>query len=317
MVSVTFHLNSPVDSRHTFATGSVGDLRGDSGLGFFRLTLPVEFVLEPAGGSVSDPGRVNLTDLMAEVRTGGKLVGTFIAPLNSLPTRSYPERSNRAYLYLTCDLDRARLQAIEGVRAGGNITFDVSLVGRFSTGDAFSVGDSLIINQGVWISILDQMGYQKTLLIEVPAPDPSQQPELAEAVRLLGQALGHTQRGHDRDAVGALRDVLDQISLALGDDDNLDAEITRVLFSNSRSMTKAERLRVLRRALKLVTHPARHRDEVSVLVDWSRIDALQMITMVSAFVNEMGAPGARPSVPQPSQVDGGTETEAPQPPGTS
>jgi hypothetical protein len=309
MVGVTLHINSPVDSGRTFATGSIGNVRGDSGLGFFRLTLPVEFVIEPSGGSVSDPSRVNLTDLTAEVRTSGKLVGTFIAPLNSLPTRSYPERSNRASLYLTCDLDRARLQAIEDIRAGGNITFDISLTGRFGTGDAFSVGDNLIINQGVWVSILEQMGYQKTLLIEVPVPDASQQPELAEAVALLGQAQGHMQRGHDRDAVGTLRDVLEQLTLALGDDDNLDPEMTRVLFSNSRSMTKAERLRVLRRALKLVTHPARHRDEVSVLIDWSRVDAMQMITMVSALINEMGAPGARPSMTPSAQSDGADSSD--------
>lgn len=78
----------------------------------------------------------------------------------------------------------------------------------------------------------------------------------------------------------------------MGDDDDLDPEITRVLFTNGRTMSKAERLRVLRRALKLVMHPARHQDEVTVNIDW--IDAAQMITMTAAFINEMNAPGARP-----------------------
>ena len=59
-------------------------------------------------------------------------------------------------------------------------------------------------------------------------------------------------------------------------------------------MTKGERLRVLRRALILVTHPARHRDQVTVAFDWSRIDSAQMIAMVAAFLTEMGAPDARP-----------------------
>jgi hypothetical protein len=68
-------------------------------------------------------------------------------------------------------------------------------------------------------------------------------------------------------------------------------------------MTKADRLRVPRRALKLVMHPARHRDEVSVLIDWSRIDATQLITMTAAFINEMGAPGVRPSVSAPAPPD--------------
>jgi hypothetical protein len=68
-------------------------------------------------------------------------------------------------------------------------------------------------------------------------------------------------------------------------------------------MTKAERLRVLRRALKLVTHPARHRDEVTAAIDWSRIDSAQLIFMTAAFINEMAAPDARP--PQ-AETAGGT-----------
>jgi hypothetical protein len=60
-------------------------------------------------------------------------------------------------------------------------------------------------------------------------------------------------------------------------------------------MTKGERLRVVRRALKIVTHPARHRDQVAVGIDWSRTDSAQMMAMVAAFVNEMAAPDARPS----------------------
>jgi hypothetical protein len=296
MDDVTLHLSSPVNSGQTFATGSITGVRGNPGLGFFRMSIAVEFVVEPAGGSVSDPGRVSMVDLTADVMAGGKLLGTFTAPISSFPVRSYPERSNRAHINLSCDLDRARIQAIEDVRAGRDLDLQFTFAGRFSSSDsAFSAGESYIVNQGVWIGVLGEMGYQRTLLIEVPAPDPNQQPELAQAVVLLGQAQANLLRGQDRDAVGALRDVLEQLTLALGDNDNLDPEITRVLFGNSRSMTKAERLRVLRRALKLVTHPARHRDEVSVLIDWSRVDATQMITMVAAFLNEMGAPGARPS----------------------
>jgi len=124
--------------------------------------------------------------------------------------------------------------------------------------------------------------------------------------------------GHDRDAVGSLRDVLEQVMLAFGDDDAIDPDLNRILFDRSRSMTKGERLRVLRRALMLVTHPARHRDQVSVAIDWSRIDAIHMITMTAAFVNEMSAPDARPprsrsaSSPQAAQRDEG-ESPAPAP----
>lgn len=76
-------------------------------------------------------------------------------------------------------------------------------------------------------------------------------------------------------------------------------------------MSKGERLRVLRRALMLVTHPARHRDQVSVGIDWGRIDSMQMISMVVAFVNEMAAPDARPPAPMPAPAEPGASAEQP------
>ena len=174
----------------------------------------------------------------------------------------------------------------------GGLRLSISLM--FNNGWKYSVSDQYVVPQSTWIDVLEEMGYQRTLLVEVPMPDPNAQPELAEAVDLLAQSQRHLERGHDREAIGSLRDVLEQVKLAFGDDDTLDPDLTRVLFADSRSMTKGERLRVLRRALMLVTHPARHRDQVSVAIDWSRMDATQMIAMTAAFVNEMSAPDARP-----------------------
>jgi L-serine deaminase len=71
------------------------------------------------------------------------------------------------------------------------------------------------------------------------------------------------------------------VTLAFGDDDRVPADLERALFANSKSMSRAERLRVLRRALNLVTHPAQRRDQVAAAIDWSRIDAAQMITMTA------------------------------------
>ncbi len=235
-----------------------------------------------------------LTDLVAEVRLGGRSLGRLVAMPGFFPVKSYPARSNHAQIPMTCDLDRARIEGIERQRAAHDLTLDLNFFGRFNDRDGFSGSEQYNLNRGVWVDVLAQMEYQKTLLIEVPMPDPAAQPELAEAVGFLAQAQKHMLNNHDRDAVGTLRDALDQLALALGDDDGLDPA-GQALFANQKAMTKADRLRVLRRALKLVTHPARHRDEVTVGIDWSRIDSAQMIAMTAAFMNEMAAPGARPS----------------------
>ena len=235
-----------------------------------------------------------MTGLMAEAQVGGKLMGRFTPSPGFLPVWPVPEQSFHATFRLTCDLDRARIEAIEDARAGRDLLLDLNIVVVFSTGFGRVLSVQHVVHQSMWIDVLDEMAYQRTLLVEVPMPDRNAQPDLAEAVALLTQSQRHLQRGQDREAVGSLRDVLEQVKLAFGDDDTLDPDLLRVLFADSRSMTKGERLRVMRRALMLVTHPARHRDQVSVAIDWSRMDATQMIAMTAAFVNEMSAPDARP-----------------------
>jgi hypothetical protein len=301
---MTFMLNGPAGE--TFGWATIDRVSGTQGVGFFRLGVVIDIRTEPTGASPGSADSPRLTELVGEVRISGRSVGLFtpIQP-GSLPVDSYPARTNQRQIELVCDLDRARVEAIETARGGGNLALDVGLSWRFSQGHVSSNQEQFVVNQGVWVEILSQMGYQQALLVEIPLPDPAAQPELAEAVRMLGDAQGHMLRGHDRDAIGVLRDVLDEVTRSLGDDDeNIEPELTRVLFGNSRSMSKAERLRVVRRALKLVTHPARHRDQVAVGIDWSRTDSAQMIAMVAAFVNEMAAPDARPS--RPSTPEGST-----------
>lgn len=292
MQSMTFQISSPARAGNNFGTGTVARLAGEPGVGFFRLTMHIDLVVEPAG---TEQERAALTEFEAVARIDGQLVGRFTPTvMGYLPISSYPSRIHRQTLTLSCDLDRPRIAAIDAVRGGGNLVFGFSIQARFSDGSSTSVEEGHTVNQGVWIDILKEMGYQHTLLVEVPLPNPATQPELAKAVADLDQAQTHMLNGHDRDAVGSLRDALEQVSLAFGDNDQIPPDVENLLFANSRSMTKAERLRVLRRALKLVTHPARHRDQVTVGIDWSRIDAAQMITMTAAFINEMSAPDARP-----------------------
>ena len=303
---MTFFINSPTGGG-SFGTGAVNRVAGELALGFFRLNLYIDFVVEPADTPAGQQDLPRLTELVAEVRIGGRSLGRF-TPLSPgyLPIQSYSSRANRQSVPLSCDLDRARVEAIEEIRGGGHLALDVSIQGRFGDGSPYGGNEPFVVNQGVWIDALAEMGYRRTLLIEVQVPDLHAQPELAKAIADLEQAQRHMTLGHDRDAVGSLRDALEQVTLAFGDDDKVPADLDRVLFANSKSMNKAERLRVLRRALKLVTHPARHRDQVTAAIDWSRIDAAQMITMTAAFIIEMSAPDARPSQRTSATEESGT-----------
>jgi hypothetical protein len=87
---MTFHINSPLGAGTTFGTGSVSAVRGERGLGFFRLNVTVEFVVEPTGSSDGQPGLPQVTELMAEVRIGGRSIGRFTPMPGYLPIPIIP-----------------------------------------------------------------------------------------------------------------------------------------------------------------------------------------------------------------------------------
>jgi len=77
-------------------------------------------------------------------------------------------------------------------------------------------------------------------------------------------------------------------------DSALKLGVDQAVFENNREKTKAERLRLVLRSLKVFTHPARHSDDASVVFGWNRLDASFAISSVAAVITELAAPGARP-----------------------
>jgi hypothetical protein len=276
-------------SNKRFAEGFVESLTGMPGLGFFRLLVNLNLRVEAS----ADPTR--LTQLSGDLTVGNRLATRLYASPPSLPLPQYPHAVTTT-LTLQADLARQQLEAIEEARGGGELSLILTIhpVLTEPTGETRTsmLQEHWQVNQGVWVGVLEQMQYRRTMLLEVPVPDPQRQPELAHAVDVLGRAQKAMTRGDYRDAVGLCREVLEEMSTALGDSE---PSPLPELFSGQRQMSKAERLRVLRHALKVFTHPAHHRDAVSVAMEWNRIDAASTITMVAALLDELGAPDARRS----------------------
>jgi hypothetical protein len=270
-----------------FAMGAVDRIYGVSGLGFFRVTLDVRLQVEPG-----DPG-CRLLSLSADLLAGGRLVTRLDASPQSLPVEQYAS-SSPATVVLQADLDRARVEAVETLRNGGHLELNLNVFACLQEPDGNmarqSVQEHYPVNQGVWVEVLQQMEYQKTMLLEVPIPDEQTAPELAHAVDFLGQAQQAMVRGHYRDAVGLCRQVLEEMSNGLGDANGVRLQ---EIFGKTRDMDKAERLRILREALKVLTHPAHHRDEVTALIEWNRVDAASVITIAAALLTDVMAPDGR------------------------
>ena len=140
------------------------------------------------------------------------------------------------------------------------------------------VEEAHTLNQSSRIEVLNQMGYRQSMLIEIPVMDDNK-----KSAGHLAAAEKAMRLGHYREAVGSCRDVLEAMSLSLGEQDDNDPEFS-ALFANTRTKDKPARLRVLRRALKIMTHPARHVDDVAVRFDWDREDAESAIAMMAAML---------------------------------
>src|SRR5262249_32948742 len=120
---------------------------------------------------------------------------------------------------LELELDNRRLEAVEAVRRGGSVNLLLTLhAGIGQAGDFRVVSDSLSrrMIQGEWVDLMAQLGYRRTLLLEIPIPDSATSPGMAKVVTRLEEAHSAFLDGRWRDTVGASRDVMEALSRGLG-----------------------------------------------------------------------------------------------------
>jgi hypothetical protein len=275
-----------------FADATPGALTGEAGLGFYRLQLQVKLQIHGIDG---DPGRAaELRDLRVDVSMAApnqQRLGRLTPEPRFLPLRNY-DRASSFEGSLAMDLDVARLEALEAVRNGGDLMLELSWHSAIADSNGtvhHSTHDEVFeVLQSNWIRVINRLGYAKLMLLEVPLLD-GLGPTFSEAVGHLRNARSAMLRGEYREAVGGCRDVIEALTRALGDKDEQLAK----LVGNTRDLDKADRQRLLRQALKVLTHPARHADEVAASFEWTRIDAITIIAMTASVMQMLTAPGAR------------------------
>lgn len=274
-----------LDSR-ILATPRIEGLIGQRALRSYRLIFRIALSFPPR----EEGDEATLLDLTGQVMVQGKGGGPHF--LGSVQSSRSPilvdirgfQVSTAAELAL--DLDLARLEGLEGIRLGEGLNFILTLWARVQSRSKYSSLSeelSFSVNQGTWVELLAQVGYARILLLELPLPEGDVRPEFLAATKHLASAQKEMELGHYREAVGACRDVLEAVSAALDDRDDQDEEF-KPLFEKTREKDKAARLRVVRRALKVLCHPARHADPLSARIDWDRLDAFGMIAMTGTVI---------------------------------
>lgn len=162
---------------------SAGELGVRPGLGRHQLLIPIE--VRPTdeaayGHRYSFSGALSATDLGAGTGYLGRFNQTFPRQLaaNSMATE-----------YLTVDVDPVQFDVIERRRNGG-FSLQLDLEARADEGKDW--GSTQILNHPVsreaWLRVLEQAGYQRTILVELPTPDAQSAPHLTTAFEYFANA---------------------------------------------------------------------------------------------------------------------------------
>lgn len=179
-------------------------------------------------------------------------------------------------------LSQAAMETVEKRRDGQGVSLSIKLHGEIRlAGDVHLIYDDVHgdVNLVQWLGALEQAGYGRSVLFEVPIPS---QPEAAgTAVELLEAARQHFSRGHYPDAVSKCRMVIEGLTAALGQDDLLKA----ALATSKQGRTREQRELVMRQAAMDFSSLAHHPTGVSQDELFDRKAAQMMLGMTAALVS--------------------------------
>lgn len=263
----------------TIADARLNSVHGGRLAGGYLLRLGVEFdVLNwddgPPPVVIMAPARVWLQGQIGLV-LGLAQPETF----QPFTVSQYP--SKRAVLF-DLPMTQQAMEAVERHRNGLGVSLTVKLQTEVRRGAEVQVGWVDLagtFNVSQWVEALDQAGYGRTLLFEVPIP--AEPAGLGSAIELLETARGLLATGHYSEVVAKCRMVLERLTQEL--DDDLALKAARA--AQGRDRTAQQRELLIRQAAIDFAHLAHHPTGISLDEAFDRNAAQMMLGMTAALVS--------------------------------
>ena len=176
-----------------------------------------------------------------------------------------------------------QVESVEEARRGGELELLLDLNGLVVGRSTTSLSGQLRyrLEGEVWSRLLAEMQYAKSVVLSIPVSGRRSTRATAAATRLEA-ALADVGRGRYREAVRECRDLIEAL---YSDEDELFEEY-KPRFPNSREAGMAARLYAIRQAILMLTHAAAHDDEVARTFQWERRDALAVIGLLAALLQQ-------------------------------
>lgn len=193
----------------------------------------------------------------------------YLAPLHASDRALTPLPLGRSQVFtMTADIGRQQLQVIEEHRNTNGLMLRVYLSGEtFRDGQYETVfGGSMDyqLTQSAWITLLEQVGYRRVLLIELDALNAQMHPELAAAIDYFNQAERRYLEGEWRLTVESLRQCLAALIGQKPDEEQDQAAEVGTALKNAANQARrvgigyGPRYELVRRALKFLCDLAAH-----------------------------------------------------------
>lgn len=250
-----------------FGTNSLSVVAGAvtvrPGLGRHQLTIPIEV------RATNDAAHGHTYSFVARVEASGLPGGG--GYLGTTPTPTPPRELlplGKINTDLQIDLEAVQVEEIEKLRNGGfSLNLNIDVLADRSDG-AREYGNTYLMNHPVtrdqWLTILEQIRYRRTLLLEMDLPDAQTAPALTKAIEYLTAAQHRFLERENRATVESLRQALAALvgaDVTQEDDDAAVAAALKGLRSTTNKLggpQYADRFEQVRKALKFLTDLGAH-----------------------------------------------------------
>jgi hypothetical protein len=264
---------------------------GTPGIGFHRLQFSVEISLAGTPGRAFELGSLNCFAYAGISQSGPKPLG--IAHPETSWFRSTTDHPRRELLALHLDLAGEQLEALERLRGGGSLFFQVQFRMLIRSRErGMELGFESVwfeANLSEWSKVLKNLGYLDMLLVAVELPIELPSP-LSTAIDQLRAAHQDLIAGRYDSTVGRCRMAMDSVEAVVRYESAM-ANIRETFSSKSEireAMTKRSRADLIRMAIRHYTHLAHHVDS-GPPESFGRHEALFILTAAAGSVWDAAA----------------------------
>lgn len=271
---MSINLNSRI-----IANTRLASIHGARLAGGYALRLSIEF--EVLNWDEPEPPQVVMAPARVDVGGGSGLMLGLAFPEIVQPFTVSKYASKRGALF-DLMLSPQAMESIERHRNGQGISLNVKLQAEVRrAGEAQIAHDDVRgdFNVADWVAVMEQAGFGRALLFEVPITSGSQ--ALGTALENLEAARQLLAHGHYSDAVAKCRMVIEGLTAELGEDAGLRA----ALAAPKQSRTLEQRELAMRQAAMDFASLAHHPTGVSLNELFDRNAAQMMLGTTAALVS--------------------------------